>query len=624
MKVSRTFRVTALVAIILWTAQCGEEKKKKKKISEKPEVSEEVDPLVEDYKLTDEEKIFWLNKASRSITGKDWPSDKVSEGDLEKSRVETIDELMKDEEFANRVLDFNLYFLGLKPNSIKTSRGTLDPDLISAPNAITSARDLYSGRGYFSLFDLNHPHYLDVYSTDEDYEQVLDQAMIHAKDIVESIVSYTSQTTTFQKAVFCSEDQPIAERSFEIFTEFPVSNYLDETFGFITSEPAQYCSGTTTTPFDGATWAGKVLPKLDALDKALRNVNPGSVTSVMDFPILDASAKELKPNSMLNLRFFLNLPNSSTNYNRRRASYILKRYFCDDLTPINVVAPQSHAEDKHASDPSCQSCHYKLDPMAGFFRERGGAGFDFSQAMEIVLDDQTTIDHDVYVGHWRSGSPDREWEVGYIRSATDESMNSYGSTLEDLFKIIRSSREVKQCLVKRMFSYLVSEKQTMDSGYLNYLTDQLETEAKEDEAKAVKNTMTRILLSKSYSQNSVKSNQCYDYAPGEIAGNRPPCEVAAIFERHCTSCHNAKNASGGLNLAEWSAVGGGEPSFPHKKANAQVSKDDTLASILERITTTNKDKRMPLNIFISSADNEALFRWLTKNLQESKTEGEER
>src|SRR5262249_26777289 len=49
--------------------------------------------------------------------------------------------------------------------------------------------------------------------------------------------------------------------------------------------------------------------------------------------------------------FWQSLPNSSTNFDRKRASYMLKRFFCDDLTPINILAPEGHGgKDRHASE----------------------------------------------------------------------------------------------------------------------------------------------------------------------------------------------------------------------------------------------------------------------------------
>ncbi len=71
------------------------------------------------------------------------------------------------------------------------------------------------------------------------------------------------------------------------------------------------------------------------------------------------------------------LANSSTNYNRKRAAYVLKRFFCDDLNPVGFEDPAEHIGGAHGSQTSCYACHYKLDPMAGFFRNHGALVWRF-------------------------------------------------------------------------------------------------------------------------------------------------------------------------------------------------------------------------------------------------------
>src|SRR5581483_2430968 len=109
------------------------------------------------------------------------------------------------------------------------------------------------------------------------------------------------------------------------------------------------------------------------------------------------------------------LPNSSTNYDRKRAAYILQRFFCDDLTPVNVEAPAQHGGSEHASNPSCFACHYKLDPMAGFFRTLGIDFKDYSQKTYIVFDDGAYTNSANYWKAWQPG-PDatHPYNVGYV------------------------------------------------------------------------------------------------------------------------------------------------------------------------------------------------------------------
>src|SRR5690606_6614086 len=101
--------------------------------------------------------------------------------------------------------------------------------------------------------------------------------------------------------------------------------------------------------------------------------------------------------------FFDRLPNSSTNFNRKRANYALKRFFCDDLTPVNVVLPDDHAGGRHGTDPGCQACHYKLDPMAGFFRYHNGFGTSSKDPDGIIFfSDGALKPLGEYLGEWRS------------------------------------------------------------------------------------------------------------------------------------------------------------------------------------------------------------------------------
>src|SRR5262249_26998450 len=77
------------------------------------------------------------------------------------------------------------------------------------------------------------------------------------------------------------------------------------------------------------------------------------------------------------------LRNSSTNMNRKRGAYVLKRFFCDDLTPVGFESPKEHVTGVHGSDTTCFNCHYKLDPMAGFFRNYGASFFNYSKASTL-------------------------------------------------------------------------------------------------------------------------------------------------------------------------------------------------------------------------------------------------
>src|SRR5258705_3776720 len=110
-------------------------------------------------------------------------------------------------------------------------------------------------------------------------------------------------------------------------------------------------------------------------------------TSVADFKRFDLSAFPTRQ-KWLSFGFEqgMALGNSSTNFNRKRSAYVLKRFFCDDLIPIGFESPQEHVSGAHGSQTTCFACHHKLDPMAGFFRSYGAYFFDYSRSPDIIFD----------------------------------------------------------------------------------------------------------------------------------------------------------------------------------------------------------------------------------------------
>ena len=80
----------------------------------------------------------------------------------------------------------------------------------------------------------------------------------------------------------------------------------------------------------------------------------------------------------------------------------MKRFFCDDLTPVGFEDPQEHVAGAHGSDTSCFACHYKLDPMAGFFRGLGAQFYDYSRERTIIFDDLADDSRSRYEATWRT------------------------------------------------------------------------------------------------------------------------------------------------------------------------------------------------------------------------------
>lgn len=77
--------------------------------------------------------------------------------------------------------------------------------------------------------------------------------------------------------------------------------------------------------------------------------------------------------------FINRYPSSPTNFNRKRARFVLKHFFDFD---IMKTAPRIDAStvDLNANptrnNPQCTGCHTQIDPLAGMFMNQGGCSFD--------------------------------------------------------------------------------------------------------------------------------------------------------------------------------------------------------------------------------------------------------
>lgn len=91
-------------------------------------------------------------------------------------------------------------------------------------------------------------------------------------------------------------------------------------------------------------------------------------------------------------RFFRRYGTNVTNRNLGRAAAVFRIFLCDEMTPVilasekenqsllalalgekpaAVVHSKANEISRHGSDPSCQSCHYKLEPVAKSFAGSG-------------------------------------------------------------------------------------------------------------------------------------------------------------------------------------------------------------------------------------------------------------
>lgn len=639
---AKSVRLGLLLSTLL-SMGCGDEKKDLRSGHDGYSIRdgsprEYPDPLAHPPELADSTKDAWAQKAARALVGSETPA-RTRRDMGPSSRRRFVFELMKKPQFIDTILDFNLYFLGFKEGLFRDNDGLLDPGLLRYPNAVTAARAMAEGGDYWSFFDWRQPLYAAPLrdpsppgGRSRNPGERTDPRKIR-KDISRSIQKHldsaleVAKEKPFRKGKFCGRLFPQNSESLilQLF-RYGVRNdlVLRMRFGNNWLGPASFFCFLPKMP----------KPDLTAVIKRSKSQfaeffrYAGEITADDYQP---ATVRELKSMNAEKLGFanatpltsrgfFGELPNSSTNYNRKRAAYVLKRYFCDDLTPINLAKPEDHAPaDRHVSDPACQACHYKLDPMAGFFRNRGVIGLDFSDKDFVVFDDQAVKPRTDYQKAWQAkDSNTRHWNIGVIRSATNSQRNSYGQDLEDLFDIIKESRQPKKCLIRRLFSYLVGPDQVLDPGYLDYMTDRMIHETQEKgSSQALKRTVARIVLGRTFSKHDPVSDRCYDFAPDTDPSGRPPCEVRALLETHCTSCHSENLASGGLDLSRW-IPGDDGPTFPHMHDGRQKPRGKTFTAIVERLSASDPKIRMPLDLHMPSTERQQLYLWANEQLGKHK------
>lgn len=540
-----------------------------------------------------------------------------------------IDEMMKDPSFADTLYAYTHYLIsGERFDRVR-------PETFSFtlfPQALHATRELIRGKDYFSFASLKPgkiyvPPLGGVFRLPGDENYTYRELRLRAQAKIDQAV------TMLIEEVRRRPEMPVEEfrLKFQNFVYFP---FYDLGLGFQVNTIINW-SGTWLGLVDRQLSARGDLPvavEKDTIVAALTKIREYNAKlwrvmegmegwtekpkTVLDLREIDLSFAEPK---MWGYSGHPELFNSSTNFNRKRAAFILKNYFCDDLTPVNVVvAPGEHTGGRHASDPACYSCHYKLDPMAGFFRNFGAQFYDISAFNKFKFDDQAVASTAEYMANWKApeGSG-REWNVGYIRSSTDPSQNSYGSSLSDLHEILRTAPEVRSCMVKKMLRFMVGESQAIDAGYEDYLTQKFVANLKTSHRDAMYGLMAEISKSKSFVVPDPVPGTCYDFPPGYDPVGKPPCSVSFILQKNCVGCHSADLTFGGLDLSKWVLTSNGQMSFPHIKEGVQQTKARTFSSLIERVTATDPAQRMPLNRYLSSDDQSRLYLWFEEQSKEA-------
>lgn len=329
------------------------------------------------------------------------------------------------------------------------------------------------------------------------------------------------------------------------------------------------------------------------------------------------------------------LKNSSTNYSRKRAAYVLRTFTCDDMTPVSTESEHMEGGSLHAAQPACMACHYKMDPIAAIFAPYGVGGVEFrGDAKEHIFDDALRMDRASeqykikYLGEYKAA--DGTTHIGHYKSLNAlypewTEANPDNVSLATLFDYFKKSPIVRQCLTKRLTEKVLGKKQVYDGKWIEQLAQNFEGGASGTEA--VKKTIAQIVMSKTFARKTITAGQCYDFAPGfEPAPDSPPCEVASIINKYCKSCHNEDNPSGDLDMTKWLKGPNGVSQFAHYLSEGKlVPKKDSIKWMIASITNPKSLKRdrdgdgvndplllMPYKKDFPESEKQILYKWLEK------------
>lgn len=319
---------------------------------------------------------------------------------------------------------------------------------------------------------------------------------------------------------------------------------------------------------------------------------------------------------LTDMGFWFKHRNSSTNFNRGRAAYILKTFFCDDLTPLSVIDATSSDDNRHATDPACMACHYKLDPIAGIFRNNGLKGKFFSDKLDpgvkFLFDDLTELDqaaYDDYLSNWKDESG--EYKVGYytapnIRDPLWDDLK-LGNTIDDLFKFMKHSPVVKQCFVKKTAEFFLGPKQVYDIGWLEHIA--MNFKPGEGSADSYKKLISKIIRGNTFRKEIHEEGVCYDHAPGQ-GNDGPPCTISYLISKNCATCHS--NKAVGVDFSDWQPKKG---MFWHKdkETGQQMTKSESFTEIMRRMNSRNPQEKMPLNMDIPDPERTTIYNWFNNN-----------
>ena len=542
----------------------------------------------------------WVDSASRALLGENLQfQDMAKYAGL--PREEIVDRMMDDPRFLDTVTEFTLIYYGRRPSSLKSTMNGENPNgtpfvqydekIFSVPQSLAVAQAVGNNGDFFTIFDIDSPVYLEPTQlvNQESRESGIEEFKTTMDDIkfsvAEGFSSPCSGHSSFQVqsrlAAMGIPDHAIDNIRFNWF------NWIEDT----------YCERPDASVAMVTEAYNEFQNQIIEMVNSLPDSEATNLTSLRDMiPITLSETSILPPlNSSLSTEgFWKYLPGSSTNYNRKRAAYMLRTFFCDDLVPIEIVeaSDEEAPGGAHATNPGCQACHYKLDPIGGLFRNHGKDGTYFPEDMTLVFDDEGTVEpekREDYLKTWHN--KDGVIDVGYFTSPGKKHpmWPEEGTDLESFFEFAKNSDEIKQCLVRRIGEYFLGEEQTIDGAWLEALLKDLPEDQKFEpgptSSAGFKSIIKKILLGKTFEQQSPDPNVCYDSLESDNE-NRPDCRVSHILNTKCVSCHSGVDPTkeSSLDLSRWQENSKGELTFPHMRNGVEVERTETLDAVMKSIT----------------------------------------
>lgn len=604
-----------------------------------------------------------------------------------KTRSRIVDELLADERFATTTLDFGYFFLGRPEmlneillrsrapdgSPIEHLAGSAHPGWLRAP--LQAALSVLAAQkkdarvppqhekelntsseyktGLLALLERTgpllavaplHPSAWDELSLQlqslidrQDYES--GDASARADMLLNSVQNAFKHFTQGPEGADCEALALLPEAHHLVAALGDQDALLERVHGsaFVNYTRAKESCTTKEQPLDDAHRAAvsAFAQAWSAHSTLLRHLRERPATSFWASGVFDLSGalQTLDIQSSLSAQaddmnvFFRLHRNSSTNANRSRAAAILRTYFCDDLAPLSVVfsEPTPHGSDAHAADAGCRSCHARLDPLAGFFKNHGLTGIDFHSDPTfggyldlirarfiadplheplLIFDDLSLLKGEE-VREYRSQWLPPRGVTAFIRSSVQPELNTSGEDLNDLFAIIGDAPEVRTCLAKRLLDYFVGPGQSWPRSTIDTLSKQLSSGA--DGVQSYKDAVKTIVLSATFAQEDPEPGVCYE--EGANGATTLSCEIQSLLQKNCVGCHSASFQSGGLALDRQGRLSDGRWAFAHERQGCQVDPRETYQAIAESLVSAEASRRMPLLKHIEAHEREELLVW---------------